>query len=376
MVAEGLLAPVDGLMNRAVAEEVNATRLYKGVSFPFSFILAPSGRRNRDILSTAVKGEVLDLMEGKHKRGELIVEELFEIDPKKRVEMIFGTSDPSHPGVASTLARLGSLAVSGAYTIDFPAIKETKRLISQRAAELEAKCITGLVMSAKPLNRAHERLIRLLLDKSDLVVLFLQKPYTYEESLSYNIRLEALQHLVENYFPINRILIVPLEKTYIFAELNELIIDSLLLQNLGCTKFVIGREHTGLGMYYEHQQSKSIFDTIHGLSIQIEISSNFVYCDRCKTLVSTQTCPHGQHHHISYHSSSILELLKVGLLPPPMLVRKEIAAIYLSHLFPNRFKRLEKIYADMIPCTGLIESHSERDFYQELAKLYQTTSLT
>ncbi|MEF3191317.1 MAG: sulfate adenylyltransferase, partial [Campylobacterales bacterium] len=242
--------------------------------------------------------------------------------------------------------------------------------------ELGADKITGIVMSAKPLNRAHERLIRLVLDKSDLVILFLQKPYVKEESLPFEVRLEALNLLVDNYLPKKRVLVVPLEKTYIFAGINELILDALLLQNFGCTKFVIGREHTGLGMYYEHQQTKSIFDTLKGLSISIEISSNFVYCDSCKTLVSTQTCPHGQHHHISYHSSSILELLEAGLLPPPMLVRKEIAAIYLSYLFPRRFKNLEKIYADMIPGTGLIEAHNERDFYIELAKLYQTTSLT
>ena len=149
-----------------------------------------------------------------------------------------------------------------------------------------------------------------------------------------------------------------------------------MAQNYGCTKLVVGKNHAGLGLYYDKNSVKSIFDKLKGINIAIETISEFVYCDECKTLVSTNTCPHGSHHHISYHADSILELLKLGILPPAVLVRKEISAIILSQLFPNRFKNLEKLFADLIPNPGLMIKHNEKDFYIELMKLYQTTSLT
>jgi len=113
-----------------------------------------------------------------------------------------------------------------------------------------------------------------------------------------------------------------------------------------------------------------------GIDIEIEIASEYVYCDKCRTLVSTNTCPHGQHHHISYKADSIRELLELGILPPAVLMRKELSSYILSKLYPNRFKNLEKLYYDVLPVGGLLQEHTEQDFYMELMKLYQTTSLT
>jgi sulfate adenylyltransferase len=112
------------------------------------------------------------------------------------------------------------------------------------------------------------------------------------------------------------------------------------------------------------------------LGIEIEVVQEYVYCNICKTIVSTKSCPHGSHHHISYHSDSIFELIKTGLLPPPILMRKEISAKILAHLFPNRFKNLEKLFYDIAPSKGLIEEQrGEEQFYISLMKLYQTSSL-
>jgi len=113
-----------------------------------------------------------------------------------------------------------------------------------------------------------------------------------------------------------------------------------------------------------------------GIDIEVKLESEYVYCNQCTTLVGKSTCPHGQHHQISYHADSILELLELGLLPPTILIRKEISAFLLSKLFPQRFKKLEKLYYDLLPVEGLLKEHTEYDFYLELMKLYQTTSLT
>ena len=154
-----------------------------------------------------------------------------------------------------------------------------------------------------------------------------------------------------------------------------MILDAIVAKNYGCDRLIIGQNHAGIGMYYDHNANKSIVDRLIGIDIEVGISSEYVYCNQCKTLVSVQTCPHGHHHHISYHSASILELMQQGLLPAAVLVRKEISAMIVASLYPNRFKNLSKLYYDIMPVNGLLEEHSEKDFYVELMRLYQTTSL-
>lgn len=375
MVQEGLLHPVDKLMDSREAQEVDEKKEYKGKSFPFSFLLAPSGKRNEEVLASLRPGERVDLYCNGQKVGYVQTQEVFAIDPMQRLKNIYGTADTSHPGIKATLGRLGKYAIAGDFEVNADEVKKAKELIANRKKELKAKKISAIMLAAKPLHRAHERFIRTTLEHSDLVVLFLLKPYVNDQ-FSYDLRYKTVDYFVKNYLPKNKVLIVPLENTYIFAGFNELILDAIVAQNFGCTKLVVGKNHAGLGLYYDKNSLKSVFDSLKGINIEIEMINEFVYCDKCKTLVSTDTCPHGSHHHISYHADSILELLKLGLLPPAVLVRKEISAILLSELFPNRFKNLEKLYADLIPNAGILEQHTEKDFYKQLMKLYQTTSLT
>jgi len=375
LVKEGLLAPVTKLMSEAESLEVLQTGLINGQSFPFPFILAPSGNKNEKLIASLQKGEEITILADGKVFATLIVDDTFQIDPKERVKHIYGTDDLTHPGVMATMKRIGKWAVSGEYTI-FHQTKNQNRLKIEAAKELiDAKHTSSLMMGANPLHRAHERLIRQSLEETDLLVIFLLKPYN-SANLQYEVRKEALEYFINNFLPKNRVVIIPLENSYIFAGYNEIIIDAIVAKNYGCDRLTIGRNHAGLGMFYECNSNKSIIDKVTGIDIDIKVASEYVYCDECKTLVSKNTCPHGQHHQISYHADSILALLEAGLLPPAVLMRKEISAFLLSKLFPKRFKNVEKLYYDTFPVKGLLEEHTEKDFYLELMKLYQTTSLT
>ncbi|ADV46915.1 sulfate adenylyltransferase [Nitratifractor salsuginis] len=375
LVQEGLLAPVTKLMGRREAEEVDRTRQYQGLPFPFSFILAPRGKRNETIIPTLEPGETVDLINEGKKVGELTVEEVFPIDPKERLIHIYGSADPTHPGVKNTMARLGEWAVSGPYRVEYPLIRDTVNRIRQMIRRTGAQKISAMMLAANPLNRAHERIIRQILTRADLVVLFLRKPFT-DEGLRYDIRHNAVQLFIDNFLPRNKVLVVPFENTYIFAGYNELVLDALLARNAGCNELVIGKNHAGLGLYYDQNRLNTIFDTLSGLDLEITTVDEYVYCDTCRTLVSTETCPHGQHHHIHYHSESIMTLIQNGILPPPILVRKEISANILASLFPNRFENLQETYYSLMPSSGLLEPKSDEQFYVKLMELYQTSSLT
>ena len=375
LVADGLLSPVTKLMCEAESKQVLETGLIDGKSFPFPFILAPSGKKNEEIIAALEVGQDIILLSDGEEFALLHVEETFQIDPHERVKHIYGTDDVTHPGVQATMKRLGSWAISGEYTLLKTKPNKGKIDILNAKKRVDAKHTSSLVMAANPLHRGHERLIRQTLDSTDLLVIFLLKPYN-TTNINYDLRHEALEYYLNNFLPKNRVIIVPLENSYIFAGYNEIILDAIVANNYGCDRLTIGRNHAGLGMFYDCNSNKSIVDRVVGIDIEIQIASEYVYCDQCTTLVSKNTCPHGQHHQISYHSESILQLLEAGLLPPAVLVRKEISAFLLSKLYPDRFKNLEKLYYDTFATKGLLEEHTEKDFYLELMKLYQTSSLT
>jgi sulfate adenylyltransferase len=375
LVQAGLISPVTKLMDSKTAKEVDSLKSYKGVPFPFSFILAPKGKQNHQTLLDAKSGDKLDLINQGNKVGELIVDETYKIDPNQRLKNIYGTDDSSHPGVKNTMARLGKIAISGDYQVNYPLIQDNINKINHMKQKTGAQVVSAMMLAANPLNRAHERMIRQALSDSDLLVIFLRKPFT-NDGLRYDIRYNALVTFVENFLPRNKVLIVPFENTYIFAGYNELILDALLAKNYGCDRLIVGKNHGGLGLYYDKNRLSSIFDHCKNIDIEIQTVDEYVYCDTCKTLVSTQTCPHGQHHHVHYHSQSILKLIQTGLLPPPILVRKEVSANIISALFPDRFDNLQEMHYSLMPGSGLLEQQSEEQFYQKLIKLYQTSSLT
>jgi len=375
LVQNGLISPVTKLMNKKEAIEVNESKMYKGVPYPFAFILAPSGKRNHECLKSLEEGEIIDLVSGGIVVGSLTVESTYEIDPKHRLECIYGTSDPSHPGVKNTMQRLGKIAVSGDYHVKYPLISSHIKKVQKIIEDNKAQTISGLMLSANPLNRAHERMIRQALDQSDIVIIFLLKPFN-SSGLRFDIRYESVVSFIDNFLTTNRVLVVPLENSYLFAGYNELVLEALVAKNYGCNRLIVGKNHAGLGLYYDENRLNSIFDASKDIELEISTVDNYVYCDQCRTLVTNSSCPHGQHHHIHYHSASILQLIKVGLMPPSILVRREVSASILSTLYPDRFEQLQELYDSLVPNDGLIEKHSEEDFYIKLMGLYQTTSLT
>lgn len=377
LVQAGLIHPVDGLMNKQTSQEVDKNKVYKDMPLPFSFILAPSGKRNFEVISSLKAGEIVDLINGEKKVGELTVEETFEIDPQERIFNIFGTNDTLHPGVKNTINRLGKMAVSGKYIVKYSPVEDNIKKVKNIIKETGAKKITAMMLAANPFNRVHERIIRQKLNHSDLIILFLRKPFN-NDGLSYDIRSKALEKLIDNFLPKNKVIVVPLENTYIFAGYNELILDAIVAKNYGCSELTVGKNHGGLSVYYSDNKINTIFNECEcgNLSINIEVVEEYVYCNVCKTLVSSETCPHGSHHHIKYNSNAILKLLDNGIIPPTILVRKEVSSYILSRLFPNRFENVQNLYYDLFPNSGLLEDQTDESFYIELISLYQTSSLT
>ena len=375
MVRDGLLKPVVSLMNAKETEEVNKTGIYKGEIFPFPFLLAPSGKRNNEVLLKSKKGDVLTLICNECPVGSITVDEIFPIDKGNRVKQIYGTNSSEHEEANDTTQRLGDLAICGDYEIEFDDILEHKQQIEEMVVNVEAKSISSIILSGKPFHRVHERIIRSALQKCDLLIILLRKPYKDDE-LSFDVRFNTIQHFIDHFIAKDRVLLLPLENTYIFGGVNELTLNAIVSKNYGADKLILGQNHTGLGAYWDHKKLISRVDTLEKININIELFNEFVYCEKCTTLVSTDACPHGTHHHVKYDKNTLMELFRLGIIPPSILIRKEISSMILADLFPERKERLERIYQNITTSSGVIDVFKAEDFYDGLMDLYHTTSLT
>lgn len=123
------------------------------------------------------------------------------------------------------------------------------------------------------------------------------------------------------------------------------------------------------GFFCEGDRTFTVMDSIQGIDLSIQLLSEYIYCNQCNTIKSTKLCPHGKHYHISYDSKNFFEMLKIGLMPPEVFIRKEVSAMILAHLFPERVKKLNKLYSDLVSQEGVVEENEKR-FYENLSRLY------
>ncbi|QCD52206.1 sulfate adenylyltransferase [Campylobacter sp. RM16192] len=373
LIQNQIFSKFNRLMDEKEANEVYETGFLNGEPMPYSFIFAPFGKRNQECLRSACGGDKIELIKDNKVVGNIIVDTIFKFDQKNKANNIFHANEM----IQTEVNQSGELAVSGEIEIYSSTFSDVKKEINRIKEESNAQKITAIMLTAEPFNRAHERLIRMTIDKADLVLLFLLKSYSSDWQLKFDLKKRVMEYFAQNYLPRNRLVIVPFENSNLFSAHMNPTLECIAANSLGADKLVVGQNHAGIGMFYDHNVVHTVLERYKEiLKLEIVILPELVYCNECRTIVSTKTCPHGQHHHIKYHASTLKSLLNEGILPPAILMRRDISSMILSELFPNRFKNLQKLYDDLFPSNGLLEKHTEREFYEELMQLYQTMSLT
>lgn len=264
-------------------------------------------------------------------------------------------------------------AVQGRITLLKNELAEQIARIKKVASSLAAPKISAFFTCADPIHRVHERLIRHMIDKADFVVIFLTGTSS-ADALPYELRKKTLRYLLQNFLVAQRAMMIDLGSLAIFDDKPAL--QCAIAKNLGINKIIFGQNHANMELFFEGGGVHSVLDEYQKRGeIEILLMPEYVYCEKCKVLVSTKNCPHGAHHHVHYRTQNLKALLRAGILPPAIFMRKEISAMILSELFPARFSDLQKLYDELFPNSGILQSHGESEFYEQLMQLYQTSAL-
>ncbi|WP_297965042.1 hypothetical protein [uncultured Campylobacter sp.] len=283
---------------------------------------------------------------------------------------------PSASEVADSVfqnAYAEQTAVQGRITLLKNGLAEQIARIKKVASSLAAPKISAFFTCADPIHRVHERLIRHMIDKADFVVIFLTGTSS-ADALPYELRKKTLSYLLQNFLVAQRAMMIDLGSLAIFDDKPAL--QCAIAKNLGINKIIFGQNHANMELFFEGGGVHSVLDEYQKRGeIEILLMPEYVYCEKCKVLVSTKNCPHGAHHHVHYRTQNLKALLRAGILPPAIFMRKEISAMILSELFPARFSDLQKLYDELFPNSGILQSHGESEFYEQLMQLYQTSAL-
>ena len=283
---------------------------------------------------------------------------------------------PSASEVAGSVfqnAYAEQTAVQGRITLLKNGLAEQIVRIKKVASSLAAPKISAFFTCADPIHRVHERLIRHMIDKADFVVIFLTGTSS-ADALPYELRKKTLSYLLQNFLVAQRAMMIDLGSLAIFDDKPAL--QCAIAKNLGINKIIFGQNHANMELFFEGGGVHSVLDEYQKRGeIEILLMPEYVYCEKCKVLVSTKNCPHGAHHHVHYRTQNLKALLRAGILPPAIFMRKEISAMILSELFPARFSDLQKLYDELFPNSGILQSHGESEFYEQLMQLYQTSAL-
>src|SRR5690625_4628664 len=376
MIATGVLSPNEGFMLEEDYKSVlKEGRLSNGLVWPVPLSFAPIGDRNEEVANSLSVGDRVSLIDEDFEPVAILdVEDIFSYDKAERAKHLFGTTDRNHPGVDSIFRRMGDTALGGKLTLlnrvdwgPFESLrKEPKDTWHLFYEEMNFRSAAGFITGANPIHRGHEYKHKNALGEIDGLLLQPLVEMAKREYTRHEFRMLSYRAVLDTYYPKERSILTPLRVTYIFAGPRETVLHALIMKNYGCTHALIGRDHAGIGDYYDKYASHTIFDEFspEELGIDVRLFFEVFYCTRCDSPATQQTCPHDEQYRINISGTGIREMLRHGIMPPKEIVRPESARIALQGIQP---KGLDESNESISPVGKTIKSMFP--FYLELNAL-------
>jgi sulfate adenylyltransferase len=330
MLATGALSPLEGFMGRDDYDRVvDEMRLASGLPWALPVCLAVEAVPRGDRVALADEsGRLLAVLD---------VEEVYPYDRKREAERCFRTTDTDHPGVARLMAQ-HPLYLSGRVTVfdrvppAFPELAmdpaETRALFAERGW----KRVAGF-QTRNPIHRAHEYLTKVALETVDGLLIHPLVGETKSDDVPAATRVECYRVLVDNYYPMDRVVVSAFPAAMRYAGPREAIWHAICRKNYGCSHFIVGRDHAGVGDYYGTYDAQLIFDEFepHELDIEPLFFEHSFWCKVCGSMASAKTCPHGGDDHVFLSGTKVRQLLAAGEEPPVEFTRPQVADVLIDY---------------------------------------------
>jgi len=329
MIASGALSPLTGFMTRGDYDPVVETmHLDGGAAWALPVTLSvPAGLTADRIALRGFDGDLLAVMD---------VSEVFEADRRREAELVYRTTDEAHPGVAQIYAE-GSTLAGGQVTVfqrpqpGFPALHmdpvETRAAIAGRGWTR----VVGF-QTRNPVHRAHEYIQKCALETVDGLLLHPLVGKTKGDDVPAEVRVECYRVLLKGYYPAGRTLLSAFPAAMRYAGPREAIWHAICRKNYGCSHFIVGRDHAGVGSYYGTYDAQLIFDEFAPgeLGIQPMFFEHSFFCRACDSMGTAKTCPHDSEHHVHLSGTKVREMLGRGEMPPREFSRPEVAQVLID----------------------------------------------
>jgi sulfate adenylyltransferase len=331
LLATGAFSPLEGFLGYDAARSVvQSLRLPEGALWPLPVLLATTrsqaeGFSPGDLAALRFNGALL---------GTLRVEERFAVPAREWAKEIFQTDAEKHPGVRAFL-EAGETALAGKVewfgdpaALGLDVHWQSPAHVRAEIARRGWQSVAGF-QTRNPIHRAHEYVLRVALEVSDGLLLHPLVGETRPEDLPAPLRLRCYQVLLERYLPQARVLFSVLPAWMRFGGPREAVFHALIRKNFGCTHFLVGRDHAGVGGYYGPYEAHRLLRSLEraGLDIQPIFFQEVFYCRSCGSMASARTCAHPPEAHLSLSGSEVRRHLREKMPLPEEFTRPEVAAL-------------------------------------------------
>jgi len=338
MISTGVFSPLTGFMDRGDYESVVETmHLANGIVWSMPITLSVN-----DYEANGYKeGDEIALANGEGRVvAAMIVTDRYSYDKNLEAKEVYRTDDENHPGVAA-LYRQGNTLLGGEVMLldeepnprPFPRYYYEPSQLRTLFAERGWKRVVGF-QTRNPVHRAHEHIQKSALETVDGLLLNPLVGETKSDDIPAAVRMKSYEVILDRYYPKQRTVLAVFPAAMRYAGPREAIFHAMCRKNYGCTHFIIGRDHAGVGDYYGTYDAQRIFDefTPEELGITPLFFEHAFFCLNCGGMATTKTCPHESEAHVFFSGTKVREMLSQGEYPPPEFSRPEVVEILIKGL--------------------------------------------
>jgi sulfate adenylyltransferase len=331
-ICKGIYSPLEGFIGSEDFQNIlDDRRLSNDLPWTIPIVL--------DVSDSEIKNlrEGDDVILQSHTNGEIAVmhiDEIYTFNKKELAEKVFQTTESAHPGVAKTYRMkeklvAGKIDLINELTSPYAKFKlnptETRILFKEKGWDH----IIGF-QTRNPPHLGHEWLQKTALTFVDGIfinpIIGRKKKGDFRD----DVILRSYEVLISHYYLKERAVLAILNTEMKYAGPREAIHHAIMRKNFGCTHFIVGRDHAGVGNYYEPYAAQRIFEEFPDLGIVPVFFKSFFYCKKCMSIASEKICPHDEEYHISFSGTKIRNLFSEGKRPSEIIMRPEVSDVILN----------------------------------------------